>query len=213
MGNFGSFFKKILGDKQAKLMKSLDPLVEEINNNFDALAVLSDDEVKAKTKEFRLRILGGETLDELLPEVFAVVKDVCRRNVGVSWDVTGHPTEWNMIPYDVQLKGGIVLHRGMITEMATGEGKTLVAVLPMYLNALEINPDWVELVSEKYGENYDNWIFEEIQNVPVGAGAHLVTVNDYLALRDAKWMGPIYEYLGLTIGCIQGGMTPDRSRI
>ena len=213
MGVFGSFFKKIMGDKQAKLMKSLDPFVEEINRHFDGFSSLSDDEIKAKTNEFRLRILDGETLDELLPEVFAVVKDVCRRNVGVSWDVTGHLTEWNMIPYDVQLKGGIVLHQGMITEMATGEGKTLVAVLPMYLNALELNPDWKVLATEKFGDDYKNWIFESIENIPVGAGAHLVTVNDYLALRDAKWMGPIYEYLGLTIGCIQGGMTPDQRRL
>jgi preprotein translocase subunit SecA len=213
MGKIGRLFKKILGDSQAKLMKSLDPLVEQINIDYAELSSLSETDLKNKTREFRIRILNGETLDDLLCEAFAVVKEVCRRNVGVSWDVSGHSTEWNMVPYDVQLKGGIVLHRGMITEMATGEGKTLVAVLPMYLNGLELNPEWKELARKMYGEeDYDKWVFEPVDGVPPGAGAHLVTVNDYLALRDARWMGPIYEYLGFSIGCIQGGMTPDRRR-
>ncbi|MCK5841473.1 MAG: SEC-C domain-containing protein [Candidatus Sabulitectum sp.] len=201
-----------MGDSQAKLMKSLEPQVDLINAEFAELATLFDEDLKGRTREFRIRLLQGETIDDLLPEAFAVVKEVCRRNLGVSWDVSGHPTEWNMVPYDVQLKGGIVLHRGMITEMATGEGKTLVAVLPMYLNGLELNPDWKEKASEKFGDEFSNWIFESIDGVPVGAGAHLVTVNDYLALRDARWMGPIYEYLGFSIGCIQGGMTPDQRR-
>ena len=212
MGAIGKFFKMIMGDSQAKLMKSLEPQVDLINAEFAELATLFDEDLKGRTREFRIRLLQGETIDDLLPEAFAVVKEVCRRNLGVSWDVSGHPTEWNMVPYDVQLKGGIVLHRGMITEMATGEGKTLVAVLPMYLNGLELNPDWKEKASEKFGDEFSNWIFESIDGVPVGAGAHLVTVNDYLALRDARWMGPIYEYLGFSIGCIQGGMTPDQRR-
>ncbi len=212
MGMIGKIFKKLLGDSQAKLMKSLDPLVQDMNEEYSTLVNLSDTEFKQKTRDFRIRLLKGETPDDLLIEAFAVVKEACRRNVGESWVVTGHPAEWNMIPYDVQLKGGIVLHRGMITEMATGEGKTLVAVLPMYLNALELNPAWKKKALELYGQDFNQWVFESIEGLPVGAGAHLVTVNDYLALRDAKWMGPIYEYLGLSIGCIQGGMIPDKRR-
>ncbi len=212
MGKIGKLFKKLLGDSQAKLMKSLEPLVDQINSNCQQLESISDEELKNKTPEFRIRLLQGETLDDLLPEAFAVVKEVCRRNLGVSWDVSGHPAEWNMVPYDVQLKGGIVLHRGMITEMATGEGKTLVAVLPMYLNGLELNPEWKEKAVPEYGEDYSKWVFEPIDGIPVGAGTHLVTVNDYLALRDARWMGPVYEYMGFSIGCIQGGMTPDQRR-
>ncbi|MCK5786179.1 MAG: preprotein translocase subunit SecA [Candidatus Sabulitectum sp.] len=212
MGKIGKLFKRIMGDSQAKLMKSLEPLVDQINSSFTGLSVLTEAELKDKTREFRVRLLKGETVDDLLPEAFAVVKEVCRRNLGVPWDVSGHSTEWNMVPYDVQLKGGIVLHRGMITEMATGEGKTLVAVLPMYLNGLELNPDWHERALQEFGDDYSKWIFEPIDGIPAGAGAHLVTVNDYLALRDADWMGPIYEYLGLSIGCIQGGMTPDQRR-
>ncbi len=212
MGAIGKFFKMIMGDSQAKLMKSLEPQVDSINAEFAELSALSDEDLKGRTREFRIRLLQGETIDDLLPEAFAVVKEVCRRNLGVSWEVSGHPAEWNMVPYDVQLKGGIVLHRGMITEMATGEGKTLVAVLPIYLNGLELNPDWIEKARKQFGEDYSKWVFEPIDGVPVGAGAHLVTVNDYLALRDAKWMGPIYEYMGFSIGCIQGGMTPDQRR-
>jgi len=212
MGKIGKLFKKILGDSQAKLMKSLDPVVEQINTEYSRLSALTESELKNKTREFRVRLLKGETPDDLLSEAFAVVKEACRRNVGVSWNVSGHPAPWNMVPYDVQLRGGIVLHRGMITEMATGEGKTLVAVLPMYLNGLELNPEWKELALKQYGEDYDTWVFEPLDGVPAGAGAHLVTVNDYLALRDAQWMGSIYEYLGFSIGCIQGGMTPDQRR-
>ena len=111
-------------------------------------------------------------LDELLPEAFATVREACRRLLGTTVMVTGHELTWDMVPYDVQLIGGIVLHHGRIAEMATGEGKTLVATLPLYLNAL------------------------------AGRGAHLVTVNDYLARRDSQWMGHVYKYLGLTVGCI-----------
>ncbi|PIE52527.1 preprotein translocase subunit SecA, partial [Candidatus Fermentibacteria bacterium] len=212
MGRLGNLFRKLMGDNQAKLMKSLNPVVEQINETFKGLAELSDEQLKGKTDEFRRRLLRGETVDDLMVEAFAVVKEVCRRNIGEKWDVTGHTETWNMVPYDVQLKGGIVLHRGMITEMATGEGKTLVAVLPVYLNGLRINREWEEKARETFGEDTDQWEFRELDGVPVGAGAHLVTVNDYLALRDSLWMGPIYNYLGLSIGCIQGGMTPDQRR-
>jgi preprotein translocase subunit SecA len=114
----------------------------------------------------------ANTLDDLLPEAFATVREACRRLMGTTVDVTGQPMTWNMVPYDVQLIGGINLHRGRIAEMATGEGKTLVAVMPMYLNALP------------------------------GRGAQLVTVNNYLARRDSQWMGHVYGYLGLTVACL-----------
>ena len=124
-----------------------------------------------------------DTLDEILPDAFAVVKDTCRRLVGQTWDVAGNKIIWDMVPFDVQLIGGITLHQGKISEMATGEGKTLVATLPMYLNALS------------------------------GRGVHLVTVNDYLALRDSQWMGKIFEFHGLTIGVILQPMDPAQRRI
>ncbi|MCU0330503.1 MAG: preprotein translocase subunit SecA [Candidatus Kapabacteria bacterium] len=123
------------------------------------------------------------TLDELLPEAFATVKEACRRLVGHEYLVAGSPTRWDMIPYDVQLIGGIVLHQGKISEMATGEGKTLVATLPLYLNALS------------------------------GRGVHLVTVNDYLARRDREWMQPIFDMLGVSTGCIQSNLQPHQRQV
>ena len=168
---------KIFGTKHERDVKKILPLMEQINEQFKTLSTLSTDELKSKTDEFKKRLEDGETLDDILPEAYAVVKETCRRLVGTSWDVAGIETEWNMVPYDVQLIGGIVLHQGKITEMATGEGKTLVATLPTYLNAL------------------------------TGKGVHLVTVNDYLARRDSEWMGEIFKFLGLTIGCIQNEMT------
>jgi preprotein translocase subunit SecA len=173
---------KIIGSKTDRESRKLVPDVRAINEAFEGLAGLSDDELRAKTDEFRARLSNGETLDDLMHEAFAVVKDACRRLVGKSWDVVGLPTAWNMVPFDVQLMGAVVLHRGQISEMATGEGKTLVATMPLYLNAL------------------------------AGKGAHLVTVNDYLARRDAEWMTPVYESLGLTVGCIQTGMTPEERK-
>jgi preprotein translocase subunit SecA len=177
-----SILKLFIGDKHARERKRLWPIVEEINALAEELASLSDDELKAKTEEFRRRIDEGETLDDLLPETSAVVKEACRRNVGRSWKVTDQDFVWDMIPFDVQLFGGIVLHEGKIAEMATGEGKTLVAVLPLYLNALQ------------------------------GKGVHLVTVNDYLARRDSEWVGEILRWLGLTVGCIQNQMSSEQRR-
>jgi len=168
---------KIFGTKHDRDIKKIRPIVETINEFYESYRSLSDEQLIAKTEEFKKRLAEGETLDDILPEAFAVVKDACRRLCGTSWKVVGIETEWNMIPYDVQLIGGIVLHQGKIAEMATGEGKTLVATLPVYLNAL------------------------------TGKGVHLVTVNDYLAKRDSEWMGKIYEFLGLTVGCIQNEMT------
>lgn len=122
------------------------------------------------------------TLDDVLPEAFAVVKEACRRLVGHRYNVVGNEHVWDMVPYDVQLIGGIVLHQGKIAEMSTGEGKTLVSTLPLYLNAL------------------------------AGRGVHLVTVNDYLARRDREWMRPIFDFLGIVTGCIQSDMRPDERK-
>jgi preprotein translocase subunit SecA len=163
---------RVFGTKSERDMKSIWPIVREINECYTTLASLSDEALRAKTDEFRARVAAGTTLDEILPEAFAVVKESCRRHAGQSWPVVGQETRWEMIPYDVQLIGGVVLHQGRIAEMATGEGKTLVALFPMYLNALS------------------------------GKGVHLVTVNDYLAQRDCEWVGQILRDLGLTTGVI-----------
>ena len=217
--------RKIFGSKHEKDVKALRPVVEEINRHFEALADLTDEQLAAKTVEFRGRIgealketveqlaalrarlspdmegaererildqvetlekerdaITGDVLEEMLPEAFAVVKDACRRLSGRQFDLLGNKAVWEMVPFDVQLIGGIVLHRGKIAEMATGEGKTLVATMPTYLNALP------------------------------GRGVHIVTVNDYLAKRDSVWMGQVYEFLGLTVGCIQNTMDSFQRR-
>ena len=174
--------KAILGTKNERDLKKVRPFVGRINALEQELQSLSDDALKAKTDEFRARLAKGETLDDLMVEAFAVVKNACRRLCGTVVDVCGHPQTWDMVPFDTQLIGGIVLHHGKISEMATGEGKTLVATLPTYLNAL------------------------------TGKGVHVVTVNDYLAKRDATWMGTVYRYLGLTVGCIQNAMRPEERR-
>ncbi|HYE60010.1 MAG TPA: preprotein translocase subunit SecA, partial [Candidatus Kapabacteria bacterium] len=155
-----SWLTKIFGDPNAKMVKELQPIVEKINGLESSLSSLSDTDLKQKTLEFKDRLAKGETLDDILPEAFAVVREASKRTTG-------------MRHFDVQMIGGIVLHRGNIAEMRTGEGKTLVATLPAYLNAL------------------------------TGKGVHVVTVNDYLAKRDAVWMGQIYDYLGLSVGIIQ----------
>jgi len=174
--------KAILGTKNERDLKKLRPYVGRINEREKELQALSDDALKAKTQEFRERAAKGETLDDLMVEAFAVVKNACRRLCGTVVDVCGHPQTWDMVPFDTQLIGGIALHHGKIAEMATGEGKTLVATLPTYLNAL------------------------------TGKGVHVVTGNDYLARRDATWMGTVYRYLGLTVGCIQNQMRPEERR-
>ena len=157
------FLNKLLRAGEGRTLKRMEGLVHEIGAWEESIAALSDDELRAKTAEFRERLEEGATLDDLLPEAFASVREASKRTVG-------------MRHFDVQLIGGQVLHEGRIAEMKTGEGKTLVATLPLYLNAL------------------------------AGEGVHLVTVNDYLARRDAEWMGPIYEALGMTIGIIQSQM-------
>ncbi len=227
---------KFFGNKHERDIKRIQPIVAEINRIYVTLRDLSDEELRAKTVDFRQRIqevtkdvkdeiaqlnallrgeeppvdngrehasalgqgtmeeirdrladaeeeereLLRETLDEILPEAYAVVKETCRRLCGKSWKVVGQETEWNMVPFDVQLIGAIVLHQGKIAEMATGEGKTLVATMPLYLNAL------------------------------AGKGVHLVTVNDYLAQRDCEWMGEIFKFLGLTAAYITNQMNPQQ---
>ncbi len=170
---------KVFGTKHERDIKKLRPLVDAIKSHEAPMADLSDRELRAKTAEFRRRLAGGETLDDILPEAFAAVKETCRRLYGKGWFVRGHEVAWDMVHFDCQLIGGIVLHEGKIAEMATGEGKTLVATLPIYLNAL------------------------------AGKGVHLITVNDYLASRDSEWMGPIYEFLGLATGCVQQRMDSE----
>lgn len=206
---------KVIGTRFKRELKRLQPIVDAIHRHEERLRQLSDAEIQAQTPRFRelisertgelaaevarlrqakhdcadaderLRIDAdlaraeaayskalGAALDDLLPEAFATVREACRRLLGTEVVVTGHAVPWDMVPYDVQLIGGIVLHQGKIAEMATGEGKTLVATLPLYLNALP------------------------------GHGAHLITVNDYLARRDSQWMGHLFKFLGLTVGCI-----------
>lgn len=225
-----NIIKKIVGSKQDRDVKVLKPIVEEINSFFNEFDKLSDEEIKAKTNEFkeiifnrisepesekndlmhklqnealtsteimdtaaRIKSLEEEifeivedALDEILPQAFAVVKQACKRlrDNKYAYEYAGQHYIWDMVPFDVQMMGGVVLHQGKIAEMATGEGKTLVAVAPLYLNAL------------------------------AGRGAHLVTVNDYLAKRDCDWMRPVYEFLGLTVDAIQSNMeNDDRKRI
>jgi preprotein translocase subunit SecA len=174
--------KKIIGTKNQRDVKKMQPLVARINELEQQYQALSEEQLKAKTSEFQNRLAKGQTLDDILCEAFAVVKNACRRLCGTQFDVCGHQLTWEMIPFDTQLMGGMALHHGKIAEMATGEGKTLVATLPLYLNALS------------------------------GSNVHLVTVNDYLARRDSNWMGLLLKYLGLTVGCIQNNMNPEERR-
>ena len=154
-----SIMEKIFGDFNTKEVKKLEKTADKVEALDGEMQSLSDDELKAKTSEFKQRLADGETLDDLLPEAFAVCREAAVRSLG-------------MKHFRVQIIGGIVLHQGRIAEMKTGEGKTLVATLAVYLNALE------------------------------GKGVHVVTVNDYLAKRDAEWMGKLYTFLGLTVGCV-----------
>jgi len=217
LDKIGKIITKVFGSKSEKDIKAIQPIVEEIKAFGPEIEKLSDEQLKAKTQEFKQKIQDataktskrieevkakmddlenlaqGEsrsladqleqleqewldileiTLDDILPEAFAVLKDTCRRFVGKSWKVAGDDVEWNMIPYDVQLVGAITLHQGKIAEMKTGEGKTLVAIFPAYLNAL------------------------------AGRGVHVITVNNYLAKRDAEWNEPIFNFHGLEVACI-----------
>ncbi len=210
---FKKVVKSLLGDKQNKKISGLQRYVDEVNEYYGRLEPLSEEEFKDFTRQFRVRLAKGETLEDIMCEAFAVVRESCRRLLGQSWVVTGTDHEWDMVPFDVQIMGAVVLHQGKIAEMATGEGKTLVAVMPMYLNALELNPQWLKFAEETYGDDPEKWEFESFEDIPLGKGAHLVTVNDYLSKRDAEWMSGVYEYLGLTIGCIQMEMNPEERRM
>ena len=176
---------KFVKSKSERDHLKLMPVVEKVKAFRPEYEALDDDALRAKTTEFKERIEAGETVDDLLPEAFAVVWETCRRFTerGETWKVMGHDTTWAMVPYDVQIIGGVALHQGRIAEMATGEGKTLVATMPVYLNAL------------------------------TGKGVHVVTVNDYLAQRDSEWMGGIYQWLGLSVGSIRSQMTPEQRRV
>ncbi len=209
---FKKVARSLFGDKQNKRISGLQPYVDSVNEFVERLEPLPEDELKDFTRQLRIRLVKGETLDDIMCEAFAVVKEACRRLLDQTWVVSGVDLEWNMVPFDVQIMGAVVLHQGKIAEMATGEGKTLVAVMPMYLNSLELNAEWLELADKKFGDDPEKWEFEPIEDIPVGKGAHLVTVNDYLSKRDAEWMSGVYEYLGLTIGCIQMEMTPEERR-
>ena len=203
------FVKNIFGTRSDREVKQLYPIVENINQLSDSLKNKSDEELRERSLELRQDLISNrkkaeknasntftdkdektkfilkaehEKLEEILPETFAMVKETCKRMCGSSWSVAGRDQTWEMIPYDVQIVGGIILHRGNVAEMKTGEGKTLVAAFPIYLNAL------------------------------TGRGVHLITVNDYLAQRDAEWMGEIYKRLGLSVGYILNNMTPDQRR-
>lgn len=219
------FLKKIFPSKHEKDVKELWPIVQEINAYYEEFKKLSDDELRAKTREFkdlikkntqehedkivelRSRLTNDithdvrkeiydeleqteieldeiieDTLNELLPQAFAVMKDTSRRLFGQEWTVGGSKSKWEMIPFDVQLIGGMVLHQGKIAEMATGEGKTLVGTLPTYLNALP------------------------------GKGVHIITVNDYLAKRDSEWMGELFKFHGLTVGVILNDIDNEKRR-
>ncbi|HVW21895.1 MAG TPA: preprotein translocase subunit SecA [Opitutaceae bacterium] len=176
-------FKPFAGRHYRKFLEAAKPIVVRINELEKSYQGLTDEQLQAKTQEFRRRLKeGGETLDQILPEAFAVVKNGARRLVGRKIVVCDHELTWDMVHFDVQLIGGIALHQGKISEMATGEGKTLVATLPLYLNSL------------------------------VQRNTQLVTVNDYLARRDSEWMGYLYSFLGVSVGCIQQQMAPALRR-
>ncbi len=174
--------QKFSGRHHRKYVEKCRPFVARINEFELQYQQLTEEQLRAKTEEFRARIQKGETLDQILPEAFAAVKNAARRLVGRKVIVCDHELTWDMVHFDVQLIGGITLHEGRIAEMATGEGKTLVATLPLYLNAL------------------------------TGRNAQLVTVNDYLARRDSEWMGHLYSFLGITVGCIQQQMHSEARR-
>ena len=160
---------KIIGTHSEREVKRVLPIIDQIDAKEPEISALSDEELKAKTQEFKDRLEKGETLDDLLVEAFAVVREAAKRVLG-------------MRHFRVQLIGGVILHQGRIAEMRTGEGKTLVSTAPAYLNAL------------------------------TGKGVHIVTVNDYLAKRDAEWMGQVHEFLGLSVGVILNSMTPEERR-
>ncbi len=173
------FAKKLFGTAQGRLIKKYGKIVSQVNLEEKKLQSLSDEQLRLKTTELRERFANGENLDSLLPEAYAVVKNGCRRLCGTEVHVSGYDQKWDMVPYDVQILGGIAMHHGAISEMQTGEGKTLTASMPLYLNAL------------------------------TGKPVHLVTVNDYLAKRDCEWIGTIFRFLGLRVEPLLNSTPPQ----
>ncbi|MEK7591016.1 MAG: preprotein translocase subunit SecA, partial [Patescibacteria group bacterium] len=178
------FLNKLLGDPNEKELKKLWPLARQVRaaHKRPDIKALTLADLPKKTEEFKERIKAGATIDDVLIDAFAVVLRACDLLVGQSIKIGRQEFPWNMQPFDVQILGGIVLHKGNIAEMKTGEGKTLVCTMPVYLNALE------------------------------GKGVHVVTVNDYLAKRDSQWMGLLYKALGLSVGCIVHGLSTEERR-
>ena len=177
------WLKKILGgSKNERDLKNMGPMVDKINSFDESFISLNDQELKNKTHEFRERLKNGESLDDIKAEAFATVKNAARRLCGSTIIVCGHELKWDMVHFDVQLIGGLAIHNGMIAEMATGEGKTLVATLPVYLNAIS------------------------------GNGVHVITTSDYHSQRDSEWMGHLYKWLGLSVGCLKNMMPPNERR-
>ena len=170
MLSFGTLASKVFGSSNDRKLKKYPPLVAAINKLEPEVAALSDEALRARTDDFRARVKNGTPLEDLIPEAFATVREAAKRTIGQRH-------------FDVQLMGGMVLHEGRVAEMKTGEGKTLVATLPVYLNAL------------------------------TGRGVHVVTVNDYLAKRDSAWMGAIYKFLGLAVGVIVHELNDDQRRV
>jgi len=178
------------GDPHTKIIEEFTEIVDQINALEAQFESLSTEELSAKTREFRLRLVKGESLEDILPEAFATVREASKNTIGQRH-------------YDVQLIGGIAMHNAIVAEMRTGEGKTLTATLPIYLNALSLNPAWVSEARQTWGDDPEAWDFKPLNGIPLGNGVHLITVNDYLARRDARWMAPIYQLLGLSIGVLQ----------
>ena len=199
---------RIFGTKSEREIKKLSVEIDKINQSYELFLKKSDEDLISKTNEFKNYVVNSrlkaaealknisdnksrdekilkaeqDALDSIMTEAFAIVKVVCKRMCGESWNVSGQNVTWNMVPYNVQLLGAIILHKGKVAEMKTGEGKTLVATMPIYLNSL------------------------------TGRGVHVITVNDYLAQRDAEWMGEVYKRLGLTVGYILNSMDNGKRR-
>lgn len=176
------FLRRLFGSAQDRQVRKYSKIVTQVNEWDEKYKSLSDDQLKAKTEEFRDRLKKGESLDSLLPEAYGAVKNACRRLCGTEIHVSGYNQKWDMVPYDVQIIGGIALHYGTIAEMQTGEGKTLTAAFPLYLNALTKDP------------------------------VHLVTVNDYLAQRDCEWTGNVLRFLGITTGVLKNATGQDERK-
>mgnify|MGYP000846207740 FL=1 len=193
------FIRYFIPDFNAREIERLTQILEAVNEEADRFSKMSDAELRQMTVKFRERLFDGEELDDIKVEAFAAVREASTRIL-------------RMRHFDVQIIGGLALHEGRIVEMKTGEGKTLVATLPLYLNALELNPAWVELAKKRGVRHFEPLEDERGLMVPVGRGAHLVTVNDYLARRDSEWMGKIYRFMGLTVGLNVHGLTAEEKR-